>query len=148
MPNQTWMTSTILLCLAGFFIYGPQSLIGTAAANLATKRPPPRRVGLTGLFGYVSTTLSGVGIGALVERYSADANTAAFENAALATSSIAGVGGIISAAFTSRGMEVLTARQGWDAGFAVFVMCSMMGVLLFAVCWPAKAHGYAESDAE
>jgi sugar phosphate permease len=144
LPNQTWVSSTILLCLLGFCIYGPQSLIGTAVANLATKRAAAAAVGLTSVFGYLSTTLSGVGIGALVQRYSADANTAAFENAALATSSIAGLGGIISAAFTSRGMEVLTARQGWDAGFATFVICSMAGVLIFAICWGAKAHGYTD----
>jgi sugar phosphate permease len=101
MPNQTWVSSTILMCLAGFFIYGPQSLIGTAAASLATKRAAAAAIGLTSVFGYLSTTVSGVGVGALVD------------------------------------------RRGWDAGFMLFVVCSMVGVLLFAICWPAKAHGYA-----
>jgi sugar phosphate permease len=144
LPNQTWVSSTILLCLLGFCIYGPQSLIGTAVANLATKRAAAAAVGLTSIFGYLSTTLSGVGIGALVEHYSSDANAAAFENMALSTSSIAGVGGLISAAFTNRGMGVLASRQGWDAGFATFVVCSMFGVLIFAVCWGARAHGYTD----
>jgi OPA family glycerol-3-phosphate transporter-like MFS transporter/OPA family sugar phosphate sensor protein UhpC-like MFS transporter len=103
LPNQTQLTSTILLCLAGFFIYGPQSLIGTAAAKLATKRAAATAIGLTGLFGYLSTSLSGYGIGALVDHY-----------------------------------------HNWDAGFVVFVVSSMIGVLLFAVCWPAKPHGYSE----
>ena len=35
------LTNTILLCVAGFFIYGPQCLVGIAAANLATSAPPP-----------------------------------------------------------------------------------------------------------
>jgi OPA family glycerol-3-phosphate transporter-like MFS transporter/OPA family sugar phosphate sensor protein UhpC-like MFS transporter len=72
-PNQSWLTSFLLLCSAGFFIYGPQSLIGTAAANLATKRAAAAAVGLTGLFGYASTTLSGVGIGALADGLGWDA---------------------------------------------------------------------------
>jgi OPA family glycerol-3-phosphate transporter-like MFS transporter/OPA family sugar phosphate sensor protein UhpC-like MFS transporter len=100
LPNQTWFSSGALLCLAGFFIYGPQSLIGAAAANLGTKRAAASAVGLTGLFGYASTLVSGVGIGRLVEYY------------------------------------------GWDAGFLVFLLCGMIGVLLFAACWPANAHGY------
>ena len=100
LPNQSWVTSGALLCLAGFFIYGPQSLIGTATANLATKRAAAAAVGLTGLFGYLSTVVSGYGIGALVERY------------------------------------------GWDAGFLTFLVCGVLGVVLFAACWPAKAHGY------
>jgi sugar phosphate permease len=69
LPNQSKFTSAALLCMAGFFVYGPQSLIGTAAANLATKRAAAAAVGLTGFFGYMSTTLSGVGIGALVRHY-------------------------------------------------------------------------------
>lgn len=102
LPNQSWQTSFALLCSAGFFIYGPQSMIGTAAANLATKRAAAAAVGLTGLFGYASTTLSGVGIGALAQHY------------------------------------------GWDAAFLLFFACGVIGTLLFACCWQAKAHGYHE----
>jgi OPA family glycerol-3-phosphate transporter-like MFS transporter/OPA family sugar phosphate sensor protein UhpC-like MFS transporter len=68
----------VLLCLAGFFVYGPQSLIGAAAANLATKRAAAASVGLTGLFGYLSTVLSGWGVGALVERHGWDAGFMVF----------------------------------------------------------------------
>jgi OPA family glycerol-3-phosphate transporter-like MFS transporter/OPA family sugar phosphate sensor protein UhpC-like MFS transporter len=105
LPNQTPLTSGTLLCMAGFFVYGPQSLIGTAAANLATKRAAAAAVGLTGFFGYLSTAVSGVGIGALVE------------------------------------------HNGWDAGFLVFFGCGLIGTLLFAICWNAKAHGYSEPTA-
>jgi OPA family glycerol-3-phosphate transporter-like MFS transporter/OPA family sugar phosphate sensor protein UhpC-like MFS transporter len=69
LPSQTWLTSTALLFALGFFIYGPQSLIGTAVANMATKRAAAAAVGLTGLFGYLSTTVSGYGVGALVQKY-------------------------------------------------------------------------------
>jgi len=53
------------LCLGGFFIYAPQALIGIASANLATKRAAATAVGLTGLFGYLSTTVSGKGFAAV-----------------------------------------------------------------------------------
>jgi sugar phosphate permease len=62
-----------LLCATGFFIYGPQCLVGIAAANLATRKAAASAVGLTGLFGYASTVLSGWGLGALVQRHGWDA---------------------------------------------------------------------------
>jgi OPA family glycerol-3-phosphate transporter-like MFS transporter/OPA family sugar phosphate sensor protein UhpC-like MFS transporter len=102
LPNQTWFTSGALLCWAGFFIYGPQSLVGTAAANLATKRAAASAVGLTGLFGYASTVVTGIGIGWLVDHY------------------------------------------GWNAGFLVYLLSGVAGMLLFATCWTAAAHGYVE----
>lgn len=37
-----------ILMAAGFFIYGPQALVGIAAANIATKRPQPRRADSAG----------------------------------------------------------------------------------------------------
>jgi OPA family glycerol-3-phosphate transporter-like MFS transporter/OPA family sugar phosphate sensor protein UhpC-like MFS transporter len=66
-------TSTTLLCLAGFFIYGPQALIGIIGANLATKRAAGTAAGFTGIFGYASTIVSGWGLGALVEHHGWDA---------------------------------------------------------------------------
>jgi OPA family glycerol-3-phosphate transporter-like MFS transporter/OPA family sugar phosphate sensor protein UhpC-like MFS transporter len=104
LPDQTWYTSGGLLCMAGFFVYGPQSLVGTAAANLATKRAAASAVGLTGLFGYASTIVTGVGIGALVDEF------------------------------------------GWDAGFFVYLIAGAAGMVLFATCWGAGAHGYVARD--
>jgi sugar phosphate permease len=78
LPNQWWVTSAVLICMSGFFIYGPQSLIGTAAAKLGTKQAAASAVGLTGLFGYLSTAVSGVGIGALVDHYGWDAGFLVF----------------------------------------------------------------------
>jgi OPA family glycerol-3-phosphate transporter-like MFS transporter/OPA family sugar phosphate sensor protein UhpC-like MFS transporter len=57
------------LCAAGFCVYGPQALIGIAAANQATKKAAATANGLTGLFGYASTVVSGVGLGALAQYY-------------------------------------------------------------------------------
>jgi OPA family glycerol-3-phosphate transporter-like MFS transporter/OPA family sugar phosphate sensor protein UhpC-like MFS transporter len=71
--GQSKILTTSFLCLAGFFIYGPQALVGIAAANLATKRAAATGSGLTGLFGYGSTVLSGWGLGALVDARGWDA---------------------------------------------------------------------------
>ena len=66
-PTQSALQSAVLLGAAGFFIYGPQALIGITAANLATKRAAATAAGLTGLFGYMSTVVSGWGLGKLVQ---------------------------------------------------------------------------------
>ena len=68
-PPGHMLASTLMLAATGFFVYGPQALVGIAVANLATKRAAASAVGFTGIFGYASTTLSGWGLGALVERY-------------------------------------------------------------------------------
>ena len=70
-PRSEWLT-TGLLCATGFFVYGPQCLLAIVAANLATKRAAATAVGLTSIFGYASTTLSGVGLGYLVQHYGWD----------------------------------------------------------------------------
>jgi len=67
LKTESAALSSFLLGGAGFFIYGPQALIGIAAANLATKHAAATAVGFTGLFGYLSTILSGWGLGFLVE---------------------------------------------------------------------------------
>jgi OPA family glycerol-3-phosphate transporter-like MFS transporter/OPA family sugar phosphate sensor protein UhpC-like MFS transporter len=65
--GSTPLLATVLLAAAGFFIYGPQALIGITAANLATKRAAATAAGFTGLFGYASTLVSGWGLGLLVQ---------------------------------------------------------------------------------
>lgn len=102
-PGDSWWLSTSLLCSAGFFIYGPQALVGIIAANLGTKRAAATAVGLTGIFGYASTVVSGWGVGLVVEKY------------------------------------------GWNVGFAGLIVMAAIGSVLFALAWPAKAHGYSES---
>jgi len=72
-PAHYTLRSTLLLASAGFFVYGPQALIGVAAANLATKRAAATAVGLTGFFGYISTVLSGWGLGYLAQHEGWDA---------------------------------------------------------------------------
>jgi len=71
-PGQSELGTAALLGAAGFFIYGPQCLLAVAAANLATKRAAASAIGLTSIFGYASTVLSGWGLGALVQHYGWD----------------------------------------------------------------------------
>lgn len=72
LPLQSELMTTGLLGAAGFFVYGPQCLLAVAAANLATKRAAATAIGLTSIFGYASTVLSGWGLGALVQRHGWD----------------------------------------------------------------------------
>jgi OPA family glycerol-3-phosphate transporter-like MFS transporter/OPA family sugar phosphate sensor protein UhpC-like MFS transporter len=102
-PGQSVWMSTGLLMLAGFFIYGPQALVGISVANLATKEAAATAVGLTGIFGYASKVLSGWGLGLLVQRY------------------------------------------GWDRAFACLVVVCVGGIVMFAVAWGARAHGYSQT---
>jgi sugar phosphate permease len=101
-PGQSELATAGLLGAAGFFIYGPQCLLAVAAANLATKKAAATAIGLTSIFGYASTVLSGWGLGALVQSY------------------------------------------GWNVAFEGLIIVAALGSLLFALAWPAKAHGYAE----
>lgn len=66
--DSIWVNA-MLLFGTGFFIYGPQCLVGVIAANLGTKRAAATAIGLTGLFGYASTVLSGWGLGAIVDSF-------------------------------------------------------------------------------
>ncbi len=67
LPAGSTVLATVCLCAGGFFIYGPQALIGIAVANLATKRAAATAAGFTGIFGYASTVISGWGMGLVVE---------------------------------------------------------------------------------
>jgi OPA family glycerol-3-phosphate transporter-like MFS transporter/OPA family sugar phosphate sensor protein UhpC-like MFS transporter len=72
-PVESQLVTTGLLGLIGFFVYGPQCLLAVTAANLATKRAAGTAVGLTSIFGYASTVVSGWGLGVLVQYYGWDA---------------------------------------------------------------------------
>ena len=70
LPNGApiWQ-ATLLLMGAGFCIYGPQALIGIVAANQATKEAAAMANGFTGIMGYASTTVSGIGIAFIKETF-------------------------------------------------------------------------------
>jgi len=58
--------------LIGFFLYGPQALLGIAAANQATNKAAASANGILGIFGYASTLISGVGFGYIAQHYGWD----------------------------------------------------------------------------
>ena len=49
--------------MVGFFIYGPQALLGVATTQQATPRAAGVAGGFVGIFSYASTILSGIGFG-------------------------------------------------------------------------------------
>jgi OPA family glycerol-3-phosphate transporter-like MFS transporter/OPA family sugar phosphate sensor protein UhpC-like MFS transporter len=81
--TQSELLITGLLCLTGFFVYGPQCLLAIACVKLATKRAAATAVGLTSLFGYASTTLSGWGLGFVVQHYGWNAGFAGLVGCAI-----------------------------------------------------------------
>ena len=68
-PSHSIWVNGLLLWGTGFAIYGPQNIIAVIAANMVPKQAGAAAVGLTGLVGYMSTVISGWGMGALVDRY-------------------------------------------------------------------------------
>ena len=65
---SAWVLA-IPFTLIAFFIYGPQALLGIAAANQATKEAAASANGILGIFGYASTLISGVGFGYVADHY-------------------------------------------------------------------------------
>lgn len=68
-PGAPVVLSIAFLALAGFFIYGPQALIGIGAANQATKDAAATANGLAGIFGYAGSFLSAIGVGIVADHY-------------------------------------------------------------------------------
>ena len=64
-----WFSSAFFICMSAFFIYGPQALLGVCASQQATNKVCATANGILGIFGYASTTISGVGFGWLAEHY-------------------------------------------------------------------------------
>jgi OPA family glycerol-3-phosphate transporter-like MFS transporter/OPA family sugar phosphate sensor protein UhpC-like MFS transporter len=69
-PNgAAWWIQILPFTLIGFFVYGPQALLGISAANQATNRAAATANGILGIFGYASTLISGVGFGYVAQHY-------------------------------------------------------------------------------
>jgi OPA family glycerol-3-phosphate transporter-like MFS transporter/OPA family sugar phosphate sensor protein UhpC-like MFS transporter len=72
MPNVSVFLDGFVLFAVGFLIYGPQFLVGVMTADIVTKRAAATAIGMTGFFGYLSSILSGFGLGWLVDNYGWD----------------------------------------------------------------------------
>ena len=70
--------------MIGFFIYGPQALLGVATTQQATPRAAGVAGGFVGIFSYASTILSGIGFGFVAQRWGWNAAYATILAAALA----------------------------------------------------------------
>lgn len=67
MPAGYMWVDTIAMIGVGFLVYGPQILAGVAAADFASKKAAGLANGLIGVFGYLGASVSGVGIGHIVD---------------------------------------------------------------------------------
>jgi len=69
-PGSAGMAPLLaILAVAGFFIYGPQTLTGSILTNIATKRFAGTAIGLNAVFSYASVIFTGVGMGALADHF-------------------------------------------------------------------------------
>lgn len=59
--------SFVYLVLSAFFIYGPQALYGVCASQQATKYAAGTGNGIIGIFGYLSSVVSGVMFGSMAD---------------------------------------------------------------------------------
>ena len=80
----------ILLALAGFFVYGPQAMLGVTAVKHATKKAASTAVGLIGLMSYASVLFTGVGLGWFSDHFG-------WDNLFLLMCVVAIIGGVIVA---------------------------------------------------
>ncbi|MDR2372018.1 MAG: MFS transporter [Puniceicoccales bacterium] len=71
--SSSQIVNTVFLFLMGFFIYGPQTLVGISGAELGSKRAAAAANGLTGTFGYLGGAVSGVGVGRVADLWGWDA---------------------------------------------------------------------------
>ncbi|MGN0212438.1 MAG: MFS transporter [Muribaculaceae bacterium] len=70
LPNTASLGVTAAVLVgAGFFIYGPQALIGIELGNQATKEASARANGIAGILGYLGSGLSGLLVGYVADIY-------------------------------------------------------------------------------
>ncbi len=83
-PGDIEWLSTALMFGVGFMVYGPQVLVGVAAADFASKKAVGMATGLTGTMGYLGGAISGIGVGYIAENYGWEGGFIFFIGSALA----------------------------------------------------------------
>ena len=68
-PNQSYILASIGMFLVGFFIFGPQMLIGIAAAEMSHKKAAGTATGFAGWFGYAGAACGAAPFGALSHHF-------------------------------------------------------------------------------
>ena len=71
-PEEYAYISALSLIFVGFFVYGPQILIGVASADFASKKAIGTANGLAGTMGYAGSGLSGICVGFLIDNWGWD----------------------------------------------------------------------------
>ena len=77
-----------ILALSGFFLYGPQVLLGVVAFKQATKKAAASAVGFIGLMSYASVLFTGIGLGWFSDNFG-------WDNLYLLMTGVAVIGGIL-----------------------------------------------------
>ena len=81
-PGHEWLDGLALVAV-GFFVYGPQMLVGVAAADVVSPSAVATATGLTGTFGYLGSTVCGLGTGLIVDTWGWDGGFVFFIAAAV-----------------------------------------------------------------
>ena len=68
-PSVILQYSAYTIFAIGFFIFGPQMLIGVAAAELSHREAAGSATGFVGLFGYLGAAISGIPLGYVMEHW-------------------------------------------------------------------------------
>ncbi len=82
-PDAPLVMKLLPFMTIGFFIYGPQALLGVATTQQATPRAAGVAGGFVGIFSYASTILSGIGFGFVAQQWGWNAAYATILAAAL-----------------------------------------------------------------
>jgi sugar phosphate permease len=83
LPEGNLVGAVLLLLAIGFTVYGPQFLVGVMVADQAGKHAAAAAIGLTAIFGYASSMVSGLGLGAILEHHGWNGGFALLAAAAL-----------------------------------------------------------------
>lgn len=66
-----WLDAALMFCV-GFAVFGPQMLIGLAAAELSHKRAAATSTGFVGFFAYIGAACAGYPLGSITQRWGWD----------------------------------------------------------------------------
>ncbi len=68
-PGTSLLWNSSICALIGFFLFGPQMLIGLAASELSHKNATGTATGFAGWFAYLGAALAGYPLGLIAEKY-------------------------------------------------------------------------------
>src|SRR5439155_17300955 len=72
LPLSSTLIDSVMLFVIGFFIFGPQMLIGMAAAELSHKKAAATATGFSGCMAYAGAAVAGYSLGVITQNYGWD----------------------------------------------------------------------------